>query len=44
MNECDGMWMEKAYKLAEDQMELGEVPVGCIIVYKYSSPNFVNVP
>jgi len=34
MNKQDQEWMEAAYKLAEKAMENGEVPVGCIIVYR----------
>ena len=34
MNEDDVKWMENAYQLAEEAMSQGEVPVGCIIVFK----------
>jgi len=32
--ENDELWMEKAFQLAEEALQTGEVPVGCIIVKK----------
>ena len=30
----DAHWMEETYKLAEKAMADGEVPVGCLIIFK----------
>lgn len=33
MDESQLQWMERTFELAEDALQSGEVPVGCIIVY-----------
>lgn len=34
MNSDDEKWMEQTYDIAQKAMDKGEVPVGCLIVYK----------